>query len=534
MAAEGLVRHADKASWWACLGLAAVLAADWCSRDLGMTLAQEPVLSISYYVDSILAVVAFLGLACLLRRSGGADSLPGFARPSVLVALGAVSVIGRLLRAFAAPLPLGGVLVCVGTAVASAAEAALLLVWLAVFVRHEATFVPLGIPGAYLVVCVVYFLLRGVGVVLGEVAVTLFVSVLPLLSGLAFVAWRGARPAGEVPYDPELMVAAGDEGYPASADEPDQAASADLASASEEEATGWGFPVYPVLLMAAYSFIFYFTLALSVGPNPYGSVGMAAVSLVACALAALRPAHRNEIGLYGAALPLMISGLLVLGYLHTGRGGAVLLTNAGNVAFTLFLLVSLARMCHRYAISPFWVFGVVEGTQLIVATAGRRLGGVFVEAYPVGSETCSITVAVAVVALVLLASLALLGGDRLFRSFGMQPVASHRVAQGSLPGVAAGADTGAIVAPSSVVQTTMTYSERIVWECAKVARLYGLTQREEEILELLVQGFSTHDIAEKSYITYGTAKTHIAHIYSKLGVHAREAAVALTRQVADQ
>jgi DNA-binding NarL/FixJ family response regulator len=48
-----------------------------------------------------------------------------------------------------------------------------------------------------------------------------------------------------------------------------------------------------------------------------------------------------------------------------------------------------------------------------------------------------------------------------------------------------------------------------------------LTERELEILELIVSGCSNAEIAERSYITVGTVKTHVRSILNKLGVDDR-------------
>ncbi|NCJ08591.1 response regulator [Synechococcales cyanobacterium C] len=45
---------------------------------------------------------------------------------------------------------------------------------------------------------------------------------------------------------------------------------------------------------------------------------------------------------------------------------------------------------------------------------------------------------------------------------------------------------------------------------------YPLTERELEVLELIVAGCSNSQIAEKLYITVGTVKTHVRNILSKL------------------
>jgi len=44
----------------------------------------------------------------------------------------------------------------------------------------------------------------------------------------------------------------------------------------------------------------------------------------------------------------------------------------------------------------------------------------------------------------------------------------------------------------------------------------SLTERELEVLQLIVNGNSNADIAEKLYITVGTAKTHVRNILNKL------------------
>lgn len=54
----------------------------------------------------------------------------------------------------------------------------------------------------------------------------------------------------------------------------------------------------------------------------------------------------------------------------------------------------------------------------------------------------------------------------------------------------------------------------------------SLTEREVEILQLLAFGHTNRDIAEKLFISPDTVKTHLEHIYQKLGATDRTAAVA--------
>ena len=54
------------------------------------------------------------------------------------------------------------------------------------------------------------------------------------------------------------------------------------------------------------------------------------------------------------------------------------------------------------------------------------------------------------------------------------------------------------------------------------AARYFLTEREEEVLDLLVAGRSVPYISEKLMVSSNTVKTHVRHIYAKLDVHNRQ------------
>ena len=54
----------------------------------------------------------------------------------------------------------------------------------------------------------------------------------------------------------------------------------------------------------------------------------------------------------------------------------------------------------------------------------------------------------------------------------------------------------------------------------------GLTTREAEVLTLIARGFTNKQIAEQLFVNESTIKTHINHLFSKLGVQDRAQAVA--------
>jgi DNA-binding NarL/FixJ family response regulator len=53
-----------------------------------------------------------------------------------------------------------------------------------------------------------------------------------------------------------------------------------------------------------------------------------------------------------------------------------------------------------------------------------------------------------------------------------------------------------------------------------------LSQRELEVLELVAAGSTNREAAEQLFISQATVKTHLLHVYAKLGVNDRAAAVA--------
>ncbi|WP_426979050.1 response regulator [Pseudarthrobacter sp. O4] len=58
----------------------------------------------------------------------------------------------------------------------------------------------------------------------------------------------------------------------------------------------------------------------------------------------------------------------------------------------------------------------------------------------------------------------------------------------------------------------------------------SLTPREVQLLELLATGLSNRAIAKQIFISEATVKTHLVHIYGKLGVDNRTAAIAAATQ----
>lgn len=69
-----------------------------------------------------------------------------------------------------------------------------------------------------------------------------------------------------------------------------------------------------------------------------------------------------------------------------------------------------------------------------------------------------------------------------------------------------------------VEETRMTHQS--------LSKLSALTDREREVLNLLAEGLTNKEIAEKLFVTTNTVKRHLKAIFEKLDVHTRSAATA--------
>jgi DNA-binding CsgD family transcriptional regulator len=59
----------------------------------------------------------------------------------------------------------------------------------------------------------------------------------------------------------------------------------------------------------------------------------------------------------------------------------------------------------------------------------------------------------------------------------------------------------------------------------------GITKRELEILELIAQGMSNREIAEKLFVSENTVKTHSSRLFDKLSAKRRTQAVQIAKEL---
>lgn len=103
-----------------------------------------------------------------------------------------------------------------------------------------------------------------------------------------------------------------------------------------------------------------------------------------------------------------------------------------------------------------------------------------------------------------------------------------------LAAVHAAAEGRPMLSPSVTAQLIAAVTHGPDRETAQDARrrLAALTERETEVAEAVARGLSNQDIAAELFMSVGTVKTHIGHLFDKLGVDNRVQVALLVRDAA--
>jgi DNA-binding NarL/FixJ family response regulator len=98
-------------------------------------------------------------------------------------------------------------------------------------------------------------------------------------------------------------------------------------------------------------------------------------------------------------------------------------------------------------------------------------------------------------------------------------------AEDLIAGIRVVAAGDALLAPSVTRRLIDHFASRPAPRGQDISLLNALTEREREVFELIAQGLSNAEIADRLFLTEGTVKTHVSHIFEKLEVRDRTQAV---------
>jgi DNA-binding CsgD family transcriptional regulator len=200
--------------------------------------------------------------------------------------------------------------------------------------------------------------------------------------------------------------------------------------------------------------------------------------------------HKSDLGIiYRFVLMFFIVGVLFSPY-EDGIGlFASVITNAGYSAFELIFWIALSNISYRYHIPPLRAFGFGRLAWVI----GVYLGGLYPPPFIIESMLQS----AAYLPFFLISLLIVL------------VVATYAF----------------ILPEHSIVAITTGFGNRhgnLQSRCKTLSEKYGLSQRENEVLVLLVKGRNLASIKKSLNISAGTASTHRQRIYQKTGIHSRQ------------
>lgn len=270
---------------------------------------------------------------------------------------------------------------------------------------------------------------------------------------------------------------------------------------SREPVRPRSFPWKPAMFIGIYAFAYALPgVGLNEGlayPDQLCSIIPAAVMLGSVLVNAK---GFNFFKMYTLALPLMVCGLLLLALFASRLPGlANLCITTSYAAASLMIVLIVCGISFRTGASALCLFGIVRtvqyGAMFLGVVAGHGL-----EQEGSVTTVVSYSVPALVIGLVVIVSAVFVTERKHY--FGWSVNASSSDGDGR------------------------DLADRIDWygeEC-------GLTQREREVLLLLVQGKTIASVAQDMFIAEGTVKAHVQHIYRKLDVHSREELIELVER----
>ena len=265
----------------------------------------------------------------------------------------------------------------------------------------------------------------------------------------------------------------------------------------EETSGGWSVPWKPIVLLGTFTFANSFVRHfLNVELKGAVLLGVVLGAAFVLALLARRRERLDLRAIYATSLPLIVAASLCVLVALPGFGVAgALLSNAAYTLFSIFTTVLLCNVCFRYGVGPLWLFGFACASISLgsLATSALTARVDFIEA---SQPLLALSVSALVMVFVCL-----------YVAFGSsgEDAAAWGLTREALGQGADGADGGPC-------------TEAVEQRCARLARRFGLTRREEEVMALLAQDATYAQVEDSLAIANSTLKTHVRHIYAKLGV----------------
>ena len=217
----------------------------------------------------------------------------------------------------------------------------------------------------------------------------------------------------------------------------------------------------------------------------------------------------------------MVAGYVAIALLFDSHAAiSLLIINVGYEFFDILTWVLFVDASRRRNENALYIFGLGVAFMFCGMALGNAASHILDTLVSSGNEQANVVAMAAILCLVIVAFLVLPEGTvaQLSRREGH---AERGAARATESGVLGESEAGDGAASSNQAEGAST-ADRIERHCAAVARDFGLTPRESEVIVLLAYGRTLAIIARDLHIAQGTARTHIENIYRKLDVHKQQ------------
>lgn len=291
----------------------------------------------------------------------------------------------------------------------------------------------------------------------------------------------------------------------------------------EMVAGSWEASVLPwrslgIIVLA--SFIGNFASSVIMGESYRGAESLYLGGVIVCiviALAAFFPFNSSEEiavrKLYRVTITFTIAGLVCI--LALGSNGVIVggvLMQGCAAFFQVLVFVLVVQSTQQEGLSPLLAFGLGQALISGVVLTGNLGGKLFLL---LGDNALFFNVACGVGILALCVVLTNQTADSDLRTLPSLTATEEELEVSGVKVSEAGE-------PSEKTEEAAPLQASESQRIAQFSHTYKLTRREEEIFEYLIHGRTLPYIADTLYVTSGTVKTHVKHIYHKCCVNSRQ------------
>lgn len=245
-------------------------------------------------------------------------------------------------------------------------------------------------------------------------------------------------------------------------------------------------------------------------------VGAAFIAIVAKAGDRFNPTF-----IYRLSLPIMVAGYVAIALLFDSHAAiSLLIINVGYEFFDILTWVLFVDASRRRNENALYIFGLGVAFMFCGMALGNAASHILDTLVAGGNVQANVVAMAAILCLVIVALLVLPEGTvaQLSRREGHAERGEEPTAENNDLAESEAKDSAAGDGQADGAAT----ADRIERHCAAVARDFGLTPRESEVIVLLAYGRTLAIIARDLHIAQGTARTHIENIYRKLDVHKQQ------------